>query len=174
MSTTESSASAHPSTYRIEEIAQRAEAELERLRQARPALASRIDRAEGIVCRQLGSPNGYRPIRIVIHPAGDHSYVVRSDGKLARSYTVDPHAWGCDCPDHRRRRAACKHAIACWILRRAFGAPAGRKPSSSCDGCGAAVPRRELVELDEDNHDNLTYFHGDLLCRGCARDTGIL
>ncbi len=83
---------AQPSTYRIEQIAAKAEAELERLRAARPALASRIDKAESIVCRQLGSLNGYRPIRVTIHPAGGYSYRVLSDGKLGRSYTVEPQA----------------------------------------------------------------------------------
>ncbi len=124
MSTTKDSAFAHPSTFRIEEIAQRAEAELTRLRAARPALSPRIDKAESIVCRQLGSLNGYRPIRIVIHPDGGHSYRVRSDGKLGRSYPVDPRTWSCSCPDYRRRESACKHALACWILKRAYRAPA--------------------------------------------------
>jgi len=122
MATTESSASAHPSTYRIEEIARLAEAELERLRAARPALASRIDKAEAIVCRQLGSLNGYRPIRIAIHPDGGYSYRVMSDGKLGRSYDVDPHTWSCNCPDYRRREATCKHGIGCWVLERAYTA----------------------------------------------------
>jgi hypothetical protein len=120
MANTEFSAPAHP--YRIEEIAQRAEAELERLRAARPALASRIDKAESIVCRQLGSLNGYRPIRIAIH-GGGYSYRVLSDGKLGRSYDVDPHTWSCDCPDYRRREAACKHGLAAWVLERAYTAP---------------------------------------------------
>ena len=31
----------------------------------------------------------------------------------------------------------------------------------------------ETVECVEGNHDNLTYFHGDRLCRGCADGAGV-
>jgi hypothetical protein len=41
-----------------------------------------------------------------------------------------------------------------------------------CDGCGERFPLRELIELHEDNHDNLTYFDGQLLCRRCADAAG--
>jgi hypothetical protein len=75
-----------------------------------------------------------------------------------------------ECPDHRRRRAACKHALACWVLERAY------RPSpellgsgeGGCSGCGEHFASRDLVELHEDNHDNLTYFDGELLCRATA------
>ena len=42
-----------------------------------------------------------------------------------------------------------------------------------CSGCSGNYPHRELIELHEDNHDNLTFFHGDRLCRSCADDAGI-
>jgi hypothetical protein len=42
-----------------------------------------------------------------------------------------------------------------------------------CSGCRGKYPRKELIELHEDNHDNLTYFHGDTLCRSCANDAGV-
>jgi hypothetical protein len=42
-----------------------------------------------------------------------------------------------------------------------------------CSGCGGKYPHRELIELTEGNHDNLTYFHGDNLCRSCANDAGV-
>ncbi|MDP8950756.1 MAG: hypothetical protein M3N18_00665 [Actinomycetota bacterium] len=145
MASAESSASAHPSIHYVEKIAMKAEAELERLRQARPALASRIDKAEAIVCRQLGSLNGYRPIRVVVHPDDAHSYRVLSDGKLGRSYTVNPHDWSCDCPDHRRREAACKHALACWVLERAYRTPEPKtvepeSPTGDSESLRDAVP----------------------------------
>jgi hypothetical protein len=40
-------------------------------------------------------------------------------------------------------------------------------------GCGGRHWRRELVELHEDSHDNLTYFHGDKLCRSCPDAAGV-
>jgi hypothetical protein len=42
-----------------------------------------------------------------------------------------------------------------------------------CSGCGGKYPHQELIELHEDNHDNLTYFHGDQLCRSCADGAGV-
>jgi len=45
--------------------------------------------------------------------------------------------------------------------------------TGACSGCGGKYPRKELIELHEDNHDNLTYFHGDKLCRSCANSAGV-
>jgi hypothetical protein len=42
-----------------------------------------------------------------------------------------------------------------------------------CSGCSGKYLHQELIELDEDNHDNLTYFHGDQLCRSCADGAGV-
>jgi hypothetical protein len=52
-------------------------------------------------------------------------------------------------------------------------AAAGRvaKKSAVCDGCGERRWNRELIEVTED-HDSLTWFAGDLLCRGCVRAHG--
>jgi hypothetical protein len=46
--------------------------------------------------------------------------------------------------------------------------------SSGCAGCSKSFPHRDLLELTEDNHDNLTYLHGDQLCEGCAAQHGVL
>jgi len=48
------------------------------------------------------------------------------------------------------------------------------RKSAACNGCGRHFPCRDLVELHDDNHDNLTYFHGDLLCGGCADSAGVI
>jgi hypothetical protein len=42
-----------------------------------------------------------------------------------------------------------------------------------CSGCGGKYPRREMVYLHEETHDNLTYFHGERVCRLCARRSGV-
>ncbi len=51
--------------------------------------------------------------------------------------------------------------------------PAEKLRTAVCDGCGEHHIRRDLITVHEDNHDNLTYFHGDLLCRPCARRGGV-
>ena len=52
--------------------------------------------------------------------------------------------------------------------------PARPPRTAACAGCGSRHPRRELVELHEDNHDDLTYFHGDRLCASCADGAGVM
>lgn len=96
---------------------------------------------------------------------------------------------------------ACKHGLAVWALWRAAagGSPAAlaveteigvlreglrardevlgeaeaERRRIECSGCGARYRRSALTELDEDNHDNLTYFHGDLLCSKCCDRVGV-
>lgn len=92
--------------------------ELERIKEARPSLASRVERAEHIICTQLSVSNGSRPVRVRLHADGTHRYFVRSGSKLQREYTIDPMTWTCNCPDHAKRSAACKHVIACFTLER--------------------------------------------------------
>ena len=107
-------------TQSLAEITEIMERDIARLKAARPHLASRIERAEHILVTQLSVTNGSRPVKVRCHADGSRSYRVASGSKLARSYAVSPATWGCECPDHGRRRAACKHALACWVLERAY------------------------------------------------------
>ena len=118
-------------------LAEIMERDIARLKAARPHLASRIERAEHILVTQLSVTNGSRPVKVRVHADGSRSYRVASGSKLARSYAVSPATWGCECPDHGRRRAACKHALACWVLERAYRpSPAGfeEAPHGCYDG----------------------------------------
>ncbi len=90
--------------------------ELERIKEARPSLASRVERAEHIIVTQMSVSNGSRPVRVRLHADGTHRYFVRSGSKLRREYVIDPLSWTCNCPDHSKRSAACKHVIACFTL----------------------------------------------------------
>ena len=104
----------------VQTIAQRTERELERVRAARPALASRIRRAEGIIVTHL-SCRRQRVIRVRVRDGRARFLVSGSEGAV---YVVDPATWSCTCPDHHRRGAGCKHALACWALWRASSRPA--------------------------------------------------
>lgn len=92
--------------------------ELERIKEARPSLASRVERAEHIICVQMSVSNGSRPVRVRLHADGTHEYRVRSGSTHQREYIIDPMTWRCDCPDHSKRNAACKHVIACFTLEK--------------------------------------------------------
>src|SRR5215216_7807194 len=46
--------------------------------------------------------------------------------------------------------------------------------SLPCAGCGQLLPRRELVELMEGEHDGLTFFDGDLVCQSCLLQHGVI
>jgi hypothetical protein len=81
-------------------------------------------------------------------------------------YLVDLAGGICTCPDMPRASLGevCKHATAATIARAKSGV---------CSGCGRRFRRRELVELVEGNHDDLTYFDGDHLCPSCADAAGV-
>jgi len=49
-----------------------------------------------------------------------------------------------------------------------------RTRHGTCSGCSGVFRRRDLIELGEDNHDNLTHFHGDRLCGECADNAGVV
>ncbi len=85
-------------------------------------------------------------------------------GERGGIYRVSLRDGSCTCPDYRRYRQPCKHVYAAEVARAKTG---------ECSGCGGRFPNRELVELDEDNHDGLTYFAGDRLCAECADGAGV-
>jgi hypothetical protein len=79
-------------------------------------------------------------------------------------YLVDLAGGVCTCGDMPPAGEGCKHETAATIAHAKSGA---------CAGCGLRFRRRELVECVEGNHDNLTYFDGDLLCPTCADNAGV-
>ncbi len=112
-------------TITVEQIAQAVERELERVRVARPALATRAERAGNILVTHL-SCRRQRMIRVRVRDGRPRFLVSGSAGAV---YVVDPASWECSCPDHHRRGKGCKHALACWALWRASARPAA--PSSN-------------------------------------------
>jgi hypothetical protein len=94
------------------------EQKLARLRDARPHLKSRIGRAENMIVVQLSVRGVHRPVRVRVHADGSRTYAVRSGSELRGEYVIDPATWSCTCPDHRKRNAACKHSITCWVMER--------------------------------------------------------
>ncbi len=152
----------------VEAIATRIEQELARVLAARPALASRISRAENMLVTHL-SCRRQCTIRVRVRDGRPRFLVSGSEGAV---YVVDPASWGCTCPDHHRHGRGCKHALACWALWRASARPASLRP---CDSCGGAVAGGELVEVGAEQAEwSLAVWEGDVLCRPCARRAGVL
>ncbi|MDP8952543.1 MAG: SWIM zinc finger family protein [Actinomycetota bacterium] len=150
----------------LEELAERIERELERLRKKRPHLSDRIDRAANIVVTHLSCRRQrHQVIRVRIGKGRSRFLVSGSGGAV---YSVDPADWTCSCPDHHRRDAACKHALACYLLVRA-SRPLPKLPA--CTACGQRFPHGELIEITHED-ESLTWFPGDLLCKACVRDHG--
>ena len=85
---------------------------------------------------------------------GEHTYDV--------IYTRDSES--CSCRDWELGHT-CYHVLAACIVRAKTGV---------CSGCGRRFRHRDLVECVEGNHDDLTYFDGDLLCRTCADNAGVV
>jgi hypothetical protein len=84
---------------------------------------------------------------------GEHTYDI--------TYTARTEV--CSCPDWQFGHT-CYHVLAAAVVRAKTGI---------CAGCGHRFRYRELVECVEGNHDNLTYFDGDLLCPACADNAGV-
>jgi hypothetical protein len=51
--------------------------------------------------------------------------------------------------------------------------PTHKPKTASCVGCRVEYPRREMVYLHQENHDDLTYFQGERMCKPCAPRNGI-
>lgn len=96
------------------------------------------------------------------HRGGVYEVPASGGGSYSVTYTRDEE--GCECPDWQVRGATCYHVMAVCVVRAKTGV---------CSGCGRRFRRRDLLELVEGEHDNLTYFDGDLLCVGCAADAGL-
>ena len=59
-------------------LAERVEAEIERIREARPHLSSRLDRASNLLLLQLASPPRQRPVKVRIAADGRRRFLVSS------------------------------------------------------------------------------------------------
>ncbi len=176
---------AHPAHQSIEQIAEAVEQELARVRAARPSLSSRISRAEGIVVTHL-SCKRQRVIRVRVS-GGRPRFLVNGSGGAV--YVVNPSDWSCTCPDHHRRGAGCKHALACWALWRASARPASCVEDlehvgeiiecapmlRSCTLCGDRFIGPELIEVGPEEAEwSLVVSEGEALCRPCAGRHGVL
>lgn len=91
----------------------------------------------------------------------DGVYRVPSGGEEGESFAVRlTPAPSCTCPDHEG--GECEHVIAVRVVR---------KKTASCSSCGRRYRHRELKEITED-HESLTWFVGDQLCKGCDSSLG--
>lgn len=154
-------------------IAEAVENVLARLRDARPHLESRLDRAATIVVVHLSSAARTRPIRCRIRKNGKRVYLVASLSAGGAVYEVNPTDYSCSCPDYHRRGAACKHGIAAWIVANAAAPRHHERPSEiPCEGCGELLPRDRLIEAQEGEAE-ATLNPGMRVCRMCAKDHGL-
>ena len=80
-------------------------------------------------------------------------------------YVVRLRHESCNCPDYQLRSLPCKHLYAARVVK---------AKTATCDGCGDLLPRRDLVEVLEDNHDGIRYFDGERVCRPCADRDGVI
>ena len=108
----------HPEAPPLDVLGERIEEELARLREARPILDARIDRAATIVVVQLSSSPRTRPIKCRIRRGGKRVLLVASLRAGGVTYEVCPENWTCSCPDFHRKGTGCKHGIAAWTLWR--------------------------------------------------------
>ena len=106
-----------PPTLR-EDIVARIDEEIKRLREKRPHLEAKINRAEHIITAHLAGRPRMQIVRARLSAAGRCRFLVRSLTSSGAVYTVYPGEWSCSCPDFHRTSVGCKHALACWVLWR--------------------------------------------------------
>lgn len=121
-----------------------------------------------------GTPQGTRERRGIehgrehledIYRIGRWAWRVPSCSDPETIYIVTLKPEYCPCPDFSYWGEACKHLYAATYVK---------AKTATCDGCARRFRRRDLTELTEDNHDNLTYFDGDRLCADCADLAGVI
>jgi hypothetical protein len=139
-------ASAQNARAFTDQLAASIEAEIERIREARPHLSSRLDRAGALLVAQLSLPARTRPVRVRIGTHGHRlRFLVRSLTSGGVVYCVSPGTFACSCPDaHRRGRGrGCKHSLAVYILWRA-----ARMHGRGCAACerGWVFVGEEIVD----------------------------
>lgn len=108
-------------------IAESVEREIERLKELRPTLEARIDRAASILVLQLSSRRDHSPMRVRVGADKRPRVLVASSTAGGAVYVVDPTDWSCTCPDYHRRggEGVCKHAVATFLLWRVGKHPRG-------------------------------------------------
>ena len=140
-----------PPTLR-EDIVARIDEEIKRLREKRPHLEAKINRAEHIITAHLAGRPRMQIVRARLSAAGRCRFLVSSLTSSGAVYTVHPGDWSCSCPDHHRTSVGCKHALACWVLWRLAqpSRSAGtvtQQEDVGCDVCsgGIVYVRQEFV-----------------------------
>jgi hypothetical protein len=145
-----------------DQLAASIEAEIERIRQARPQLSSRLDKASNLLLLQLASPPRQRPVKVRIAADGRRHFLVRSTSSGGVVYRVDPGTYSCTCPDAYRRGIGCKHGLCCFILQRVTRTQ--RRGCSACDR-GWVFVGEEIVNQETGE---VSMFHNPIRCRRCA------
>lgn len=107
-----------PTPEAVNALLDRIEAEIERLKRARPGLEARITKASNILVAHLAGRPAMPIVRVRISKTGRPRFLFTSLTGNGAVYTVDPVSWSCSCPDHQRRDAACKHGLAAYVLAR--------------------------------------------------------
>jgi hypothetical protein len=134
---------------RAAELAEAIEEEIGRIREARPYLSSRIDKAAGLLVSQLSLPTQTRPIKVRIGVGGTkRGFLVASASSPGATYSVDCGNYGCTCPDAQRRGIGCKHSIACWCLKAVDSRARWRRRQGCkvCNGSGWIHLGEEIID----------------------------
>lgn len=157
-----------PTTPR-EAIVECIEQELSRLRQRRPHLDRRIERATNLLVVHLSSPSSVIRIRV---GAGGPRFLVASLNDRGAVYSVDPETWSCSCPAAHRYKGPCKHVLSAYVLWRVAQPDRSHDTVVRQDSDGCPVCENGLVRRTE-NYVNTTT--GELKertlslpCRACG------
>lgn len=82
----------------------------------------------------------------------------------ATHFVVSLSRGACECKNFEHQGAPCEHLLVAEIVN---------AKSATCADCNRRFLGRDLYEVTED-HESLTWFPGDVLCRSCAIGHGLV
>jgi len=133
---------------------------------AQPAQGTTPEPQPGYVLRGLGLFELHRD-EILDGYQGSGRWLIPSGSAAGKLYEVRvgsrPERSRCECRGFASH-GHCSHVVCARIAC---------KKSAVCDCCGERCWWSKLTEVQED-HESLTFFPGDVVCRSCARGTDIL
>ena len=138
---------------------------LARLREARPHLEGRLDRATTILTVHLSTSARTRPIKCRIRSGGRRVYLVASLSSRGAVYEVSPADWRCSCRDFFRNGPGCKHSLGCFVLDTASRiASQTSEDGAQGDEDGDDDPEASMPQ--EDTAEELTYAEAEAWLKG--------
>lgn len=149
------------------------EDELDRLRRGRPQLEATIQKASNILTAHLAGRPRHQIVRVRTSKSGKPRFLFTNLSGSGATYVVDVASWSCTCPAAHRYEGVCKHGVAAFILwrvsrvaDRSHGTVIRRDPDG-CFACEGGLVRSSQPHRN-DRTGVVSYRTLILPCKSCG------